>query len=233
MTLHIAANKGDFAKTVLMPGDPLRSKFIAGNFLEKAKMVNNVRGIHGYTGEYNGKRVSVMASGMGMPSMSIYAYELFTHFSVENIIRIGSAGALKDETPLRSVVISGESVTDSNIISRLGGQPFLPVPGDGELIERAALLAQSLGINAFKGTLYSSDLFYAEPGHNEMWAEKVTAVEMESAALYALARSLGKRALALCTVCDYALTGVGLTSVERETSLVEMIKLALELAAEI
>lgn len=230
MTAHIAANNGDFAKAVLLPGDPLRAKYIAENFLKNAKPVNNVRGICGYTGTYKSKRVSVMGSGMGMPSMSIYATELYRFFGVEIIIRTGSAGALSAGAALRDVIIAGETVTDSNIISRLGGQPYLPIPGDGGLIASAAGIAAKTGLKATVGTLYSSDVFYAPKGHNEAWTEKALAVEMEAAALYAIARAENKRALAICTISDNALTGEGLSAQDRQSSFNDMITLALEVA---
>lgn len=230
MTAHIAAEKGDFAKAVLMPGDPLRAKYIAEKFLDGAKLVNNVRGICGYTGSYKGTPVSVMGSGMGMPSMSIYATELFRFFGVETIIRTGSAGALTDKLALREVVIAGEAVTDSNIVSRLGGKPGFPVPADGVLVALAAEIAEDSGVKATKGTIYSSDVFYAPEGHNAEWSDVALAVEMEAAALYAIARNENKRALAICTISDNAITGNGLPAEEREQSFNEMINLALEVA---
>ena len=212
-----------------MPGDPLRAKYIAEKFLLNAALVNNVRGVCGYTGKYNGSRVSVMASGMGMPSMSIYAHELYAHFDVEAIIRTGSAGALSGAAQLRDVVIAEKAVTDSNIINSLGGQTLAPLAADNGLVCGALASADKLGIKAINGTLYSSDVFYAPKGHNEKWSEKAIAVEMEAAALYAVAAQHKKRALAICTISDNALTGDGLSAAERERSFDEMILIALNL----
>ena len=230
-TPHNAANPGDFAKTVLMPGDPLRSQFIAETFLESARLVNNVRGVQGYTGTYKGVPVSVMASGMGMPSMGIYSYELFHDYGVENILRIGSAGAISRKLKLRDVVAGQASCTDSNFARQYGlpGQ-FAPI-ADFKLLETAVAAAREIGVEMPVGSLLSSDVFYDASGSTMKWAEMgVLAVEMESAALYMTAAKLGKRALAICSISDSIVTGEALDADERQTSFTTMMKIALETA---
>ena len=227
-TPHNSANPGDFAKTVLMPGDPLRAKFIAQTFLEDARLVNNVRGIQGYTGTYKGVPVSVMASGMGMPSMGIYSY---SHCGVENILRIGSAGAISGKLKLRDVVAGQASFTDSNFARQYGlpGQ-FAPI-ADFKLLETAVAAAREIGVEMPVGSLLSSDVFYDASGSTMKWAEMgVLAVEMESAALYMTAAKLGKRALAICSISDSIVTGEALDADERQTSFTTMMKIALETA---
>ena len=230
-TPHNSAAKGDFAKTVLMPGDPLRSKFIADTFLEDAKLVNNVRGVQGYTGTYKGTPVSVMASGMGMPSMGIYSYELFSMYDVENIIRIGSAGAISSKLKLRDVIAGQGACTDSHFARQYGlpGQ-FAPI-ADFTLLEAAVSAARELGIEMPVGNLLSSDVFYDASNSTMKWAEMgVLAVEMESAALYMTAAKLGKRALAICSVSDSIVTGEALDAKERQTTFTAMMRVALETA---
>lgn len=230
-TPHIEAKLGDFARTVLMPGDPLRSKYIAETFLENAKLVNNVRGIQGYTGTYNGKPVSVMASGMGMPSMGIYSYELFNFYDVDNIIRVGSAGSISHKLQLRDIVLGMGACSNSNFDSqfRLSGT-FAPICSP-ELLLKAVEASKKLGTKTVIGNLYSHDNFYREyTDELEMWEKLgVLAIEMESAALYINAARAGKNALAICTVSDHLLTGEKLTSDERLYTFNEMIKLALEM----
>ena len=230
-TPHNSATKGDFAKTVLMPGDPLRAKFIADTFLENAKLVNNVRGVQGYTGTYKGVPVSVMASGMGMPSMGIYSYELFSEYGVENIIRIGSAGAINAKLKLKDVIAGQGSCTDSNFAHQYGlpGQ-FAPI-ADFSLLETAVSAARELGIEMPVGNLLSSDVFYDASHSTMQWAEMgVLAVEMESAALYMTAARLGKRALAICSISDSIVTGEALDAKERQTTFTAMMRIALETA---
>ena len=230
-TPHNSANPGDFAKTVLMPGDPLRAKFIADTFLENAKLVNNVRGIHGYTGTYKDVPVSVMASGMGMPSIGIYSYELYSHYGVENIIRIGSAGAISAKLKLRDVVAAQGACTNSNCAHQYGlpGQ-FAPI-ADYTLLETAVAAAREIGVEMPVGNLLSSDTFYDASNSSMKWAELgVLAVEMEAAALYMNAAKLGKRALAICSISDSIVTGEELDSSERQTSFTTMMKIALETA---
>ncbi len=231
MTPHIKAEKGDFAKTVLMPGDPKRAKFVAENFLRDAKLVNDVRGVQGYTGYYKDKRVSVMASGMGMPSIGIYSYELFKFFDVENIIRIGSAGAMNENVKVRDIVLAQGASTDSNY----GHQYALPGTYANvcnyELLESAVNTAREKGYNFHVGNVLSTDVFYSELDTLSLWGKMgVLAVEMEAAALYMNAARLNKRALAILTVSDHLKTGESLSSDEREKSFKEMMTLALEVA---
>ena len=231
-TPHINANNGDFAKTVLMPGDPLRAKFIAENFLENAVLVNNVRGIQGYTGMYKGTRVSVMASGMGIPSIGIYSYELFSFFDVNNIIRVGSAGALSHKLKLRDIVAGMGACTNSDFARQydLPGT-FAPVCSY-ELLKTAVTAAEALGTEMKVGNLVSSDTFYdARSDANERWRSMgVLAVEMEAAGLYMSAAKLGKRALALCTISDLPFTGEECTAEERQNTFTQMMKIALDTA---
>ncbi len=234
-TPHIAATqKNDFAKTVLMPGDPLRAKYIADNFLEKAVLVNNTRGVQGYTGYYNGKRVSVMASGMGMPSIGIYSYELFNFYDVETIIRVGSAGAISPELHLRDVVIAMGACTNGSYGKQfnLPGN-FAPV-ADYSVLSKAVASAEKLGIKPFVGNVFSSDTFYDDANSLASWQKMaVLAVEMEAAALYMNAARAGKKALCICTVSDCPLAGgEECTALEREQTFNNMIKIALETADE-
>lgn len=230
-TPHNSANPGDFAKTVLMPGDPLRAKFIADTFLDNARLVNNVRGIHGYTGAYKDVPVSVMASGMGMPSIGIYSYELFTQYGVDNIIRIGSAGAISAKLKLRDMVAGQGACTNSHFAHQYGlpGQ-FAPI-ADFTLLETAVACAREIGVEMPVGNLLSSDTFYDASQSTMKWAEMgVLAVEMEAAGLYMTAAKLGKRALALCSISDSIVTGEELDASERQTSFTTMMKIALETA---
>ena len=232
-TPHIKATSADFAKTVLMPGDPLRSKFVAETFLENAKLVNNVRGIQGYTGIYKGVPVSVMASGMGMPSIGIYSYELYNFFGVENIIRIGSAGGLADDVQLRDVVIGMGACTNSCYQEQYGlGGNYAPI-ADFELLRKAVEEAEKLGVRYKVGNLLSSDVFYnANPKFNDGWYKMgVLGVEMEAAALYMNAAAAGKKALAICTVSDHILRGEALDADARQTSFTDMMTIALNIAA--
>ena len=231
-TPHIAAAPSDFAETVLMPGDPLRSRFIAENFLEHARLVNNIRGVQGYTGIYRGCPVSVMASGMGMPSIGIYAYELYQVFGVENIIRIGSAGAIQQDIRVRDVILGMGAATDSAFASqyRLPGS-FAPI-ADYRLLCAAAEESRRVGANCHIGELLSSDCFYCDDETAvASWARMgVMAIEMEAAGLYLTAARCRKRALAICTVSDHLLTKEAMTAEERQTSLVQMIEIALRTA---
>lgn len=232
-TPHIAATEKDaFAKTVLMPGDPLRAKYIAENFLETPVLVNNTRGVQGYTGYYKGKRVSVMASGMGMPSIGIYSYELFNFYDVETIIRVGSAGAISPDLHLRDVVFGMGACTNSSYARQynLPGD-FAPV-ADYETLQNAVKAADMLGIKPFIGNLFSSDTFYDDASSLAEWQKMgVLAVEMECAALYMNAARAGKKALAICTISDCPLSGgEECTALEREQTFNKMIEIALEAA---
>ncbi len=232
-TPHISCEKGDFAKTVLMPGDPLRSKFIAETFLTDAKLVNNVRGVQGYTGYYNGKRVSVMASGMGQPAIGIYSYELYNFYDVESIIRVGSCGSLTAELKLRDILIAMGACSNTNFAMqyRLPGT-FCPIADFG-LVKRAAEECEKLGVNYRVGNIFSSDTFYDDADSGMEWTKMgVLGVEMESAALYCTAARAGKKALTICTVSDSFVSPELTTAEERQTSFTTMMKVALEIAQE-
>ncbi len=231
-TPHIAAKLGDFAKTVLMPGDPLRAKFIAETYLENAVLVNNVRGVHGYTGYYKGKRVSVMASGMGQPSIGIYSYELFNFYDVETIIRVGSCGSFSPELHARDIVVAMGACTNGNYASQynLPGT-FCPI-ADFEMVRRAAEACQKAGVNYRVGNILSSDMFYDDANSGMQWAKMgVLGVEMESAALYCNAARAGKKALCICTVSDsFVYPEENTTAEERQNSFTKMMEIALQIA---
>ena len=231
-TPHISAGKEDFAKTVLMPGDPLRSKFIAETYLENAELVNNVRGVQGYTGTYKGKKVSVMASGMGMPSIGIYSYELYNYYNVQNIIRIGSAGAIHPDLKLRDIVIGLGACTNSAYADqyKLPGT-FAPIAAF-DLVLKAHEAAKSMNLDVKIGNIYSSDTFYDDAMSLADWQKmNVLAVEMESAALYMNAARAGKNALCICTISDCPLTGgAECTAEERQLTFTKMMEIALEIA---
>ena len=220
LTPHITCSPGDFAKTVLMPGDPLRSKMIAETYLTDAELVNNTRGVQGYTGFYEGKRVSVMASGMGMPSMGIYSYELFNIFGVESIIRIGSAGAIDPDLKLFDIALGMGACTDSSYFTNFGIRGnFAPIA--------------DFGLNYKVGNLYSSDVFYGESGMAGTleWRKMgVLAVEMEAAALYMNALRAGKKALAICTISDIIGSPEATTAEQRQNAFHDMMKVALAIA---
>ena len=207
-TPHIAAKAGDFAETVLMPGDPLRAKFIAETFLTNPVLVNNVRGVQGYTGDYRGKRVSVMASGMGIPSIGIYSYELFNFYDVKNIIRVGTAGVIRPDLKVRDIVIGQGACTNSNFAEQF-----------------------DMGVEPVVGNLYSSDMFYDDSQGLSKWQKMgVLAVEMEAAALYMNAARAGKNALAICTISDNPFTGEATTAEERQQNFTKMMEIALTIA---
>ena len=231
-TPHIEAKMGDFAETVLMPGDPLRAKFIAENFLEGATLVNSVRGVNGYTGRYRGKPVSVMASGMGMPSMGIYSYELYAFYGVKNIIRVGTAGAMSRDVRVRDVVLGIGASTDSGYATQYGLPGTFAPTADFSLLRAAAEEAERMKLRYHVGQLLSSDAFYnANESATERWAAMgVLAVEMEAAALYMNAARVGGRALAICTISDHLLTGEATDSEQRRSSFTDMMELALSVA---
>ena len=230
-TPHIAAKAGDIAKTVLMPGDPLRSKFIAETFLENPVLVNNVRGVQGYTGTWKGVPVTVMASGMGIPSIGIYSWELYNFYDVDNIIRVGSAGAIQKELTLGDVVAGMGACTNSNYAAQYGlGGTFAPI-ADFALLSAAVQSAKELGVNMPVGNLYSSDTFYDASASSLKWAEMgVLAIEMEAAALYCNAAYTKKRGLSICSISDNIVTGEELSPEQRQTSFTAMMKIALETA---
>ncbi len=237
-TPHISAKPGDFGKTVLMPGDPLRAKFIAENFLENCVLVNNVRGVQGYTGTYKGVKVSVMASGMGMPALGIYSHELYNGYDVENIIRVGSAGAIQENIKLYDLVIAQGACTDSNFASQfhLPGT-FAPI-ASYELLSTAVEMAKANGAVYHVGNINSSDVFYGDhagvpEGLDSVYGLKkmgVLALEMEAAALYMNAARYGKRALCICTISDHVLTGEQTSSDERQNAFTTMMRVALDTA---
>ena len=227
-TPHIAANPGDFAQTVLMPGDPLRARHIAETYLTDPVLVNNVRGVQGYTGLYQGKRVSVMASGMGMPAIGIYSYELFHFFGVENIIRIGTAGSLSREIGLRGLCAAMSCFTNSTFGDQYGFSGKIPPTASYKLLRRADETAEKLGIPLHIGTFLSTDVFYECPLGPEAARMGAIACEMEAAALYVNAMQAGKHALCLCTISDNE--NGELAPEERQKSLTDMFRLALEIA---
>lgn len=231
-TPHINAKPEDFAKTVLMPGDPLRSAFVAKEFLEGAVLVNNVRGVQGYTGTYKGERVSVMASGMGIPSIGIYSHELYNFFGVENIIRIGSIGGLSEKVKLRDIIIGMSASTDSAFADQFGFPGRIAPTADWTILKTAVEEAERLGASYHVGNIVSADAFYNHtPNVNEKWREMgALGVEMEAAGLYLTATAAKKRALAICTVSDHIFTGESLPASERQTSFTEMMEIALNTA---
>lgn len=230
-TPHIEAKAGDFAETVLMPGDPLRARFIAENFLTDAKLVNNVRGIQGYTGTYKGKRVSVMASGMGMPSMAIYSYELFNFYDVKNIIRVGTAGVIDPSLEVRDVVIGMGACTNSNYAAQFDLPGTYAPICSYDLMKKAVEAAQRLGIEPKIGNIYSSDAFYDDGAGLSKWQKMgILATEMEAAALYMNAARAGKNALTICTISDNPFTGEATTPEERQKTFTAMMEIALEIA---
>ena len=223
-----------FGKTVLMPGDPLRAKYIAENFLESPILVNNVRSVYGYTGYYKGVKVSVMASGMGMPSIGIYSYELYKFFGVQNIVRIGSAGAISKNVNLRDIVAGMGACTNSNFASQYGLNGTIAPICDYNLLSMTKQVADKLNINMPIGNLYSSDTFYDDNNPAVEW-DKIgcLAVEMEAAALYMTAQRLNMRALAICTISDLVYPPFdSLPAEDREKSFTQMMKLSLDSAVE-
>lgn len=237
-TPHISAKPGDFGKTVLMPGDPLRAKFIAETFLENPVLVNNIRGVQGHTGTYKGVKVSVMASGMGMPAIGIYSHELYNGYGVENIIRVGSAGAIQENIDLYDLVLAQGACTDSNWAAQfhLPGT-FAPI-ADFQLLSEAVKAAENIGATYHVGNVNSSDVFYGDhvgvpEGLGSVYGLKkmgVMALEMEAAALYMNAARYGKRALCICTISDHVLKGTETTSQERQTAFTTMMRVALDVA---
>ncbi len=228
-TPHINAKFGEISKTVLMPGDPLRAKFIAENFLENAKCFNSVRNMLGYTGTYNGKEISVMGGGMGMPSMGIYSYELFKFYDVERIIRVGTAGAISDNVNLRDIVIGMGACTNSNFGLQYGlSGTFAPI-ASYDLISKAVKVANAKSIKSVVGNIFSSDIFYdADQESLAKWKSMgILAVEMEAAALYMNAAYLKKDALCVLTISDCPFRGLSLSSEARETSFTDMMHIAL------
>lgn len=233
-TPHNAAEKGDIAKTVFMPGDPLRAKFIAEQFLENAVCYNTIRGMYGYTGTYHGVPISVQGSGMGMPSIGIYSYELYHQYDVDRIIRIGTAGGVADHIHLRDVVLGQAACTDSNYAAQyhLPGT-YAPI-ASYSLLEAAVQAAKSLDIPVHVGNLLSTDIFYNEPSPLPQWAKMgVLATEMEAAALYMNAAAAEKQALCIVTVSDCPLRNEATTAEERQTTFTDMMQIALQVACQV
>ena len=231
MTPHIRAEKGDFAKTVLMPGDPLRAKFMAENFLEDVKLVTDVRNMLGFTGKYNGKEVSVMGSGMGMPSMGIYSYELINFYDVENIIRVGSCGAYGKDLDLYDVILAQGACTNSSYINSFNLNGIYSAISDFELLNEAFNVAKKLNIHTKVGNVLSSDVFYQSDMEDyKKWQSlNVLATEMETYALYLNAARYNANALSILTVSDLIGTDKETTAKEREVAFTNMMKIALEL----
>ncbi len=231
MSIHIGADNGEIAETVLLPGDPLRAKYAAEKYLENVKQYNNVRGMLGFTGTYKGKKISVQGSGMGIPSISIYAHELINDYGVKNLVRIGSCGAMQDSIALRDVIFALSASTDSSTNKlRFKGMDYAPTV-DFDLLSKAAAAAEKQDMAYSAGAILSTDLFYGdEPEEWKLWAAYgVLAVEMETAALYTIAAKFGVRALTILTVSDHLKTKEMLTAQERETSFNNMITIALEM----
>lgn len=231
-TPHIAAAPGEIAERILLPGDPLRAKFIAEHFLEGAQEYTSIRNILGYTGTYRGTRVSVQGTGMGMPSISIYANELMEHYGVQTLIRVGTCGGMHERVKLRDVLIAQGATTDSSMIRNIFGGSINYAPlADYDLLAAAVASAKKLSLPVRVGNVISVDRFYDEEIDNEKLRKYgVLAVEMEAAALYTLAAKFGRRALALFTVSDHLVTGERCTAEERQTTFEDMIRIALETA---
>ena len=230
-TPHINAPAGAFADTVLMPGDPKRSRMIADQFLENPVLVNDVRGVQGYTGTWKGKRVSVMASGMGAPSIGIYSYELFNFYGVKNIIRLGSAGSMREDIKVRDIVIAMSAYNHSSYLKQFGFTGDNAPCADYELLSKAMETAKAMGLRAHCGAVFTSEAFYGESSDvAALRAQHVMAVEMEAAALYLNAALAGKKALTICTISDNTITGEELSAEDRQNSFLDMIRLGLEIA---
>lgn len=231
-TPHIQPNGAKIAKTVLMPGDPLRAKYIADNYLENVEQFNEVRNMFGYTGTYKGKTVSVMGSGMGVPSIGIYSYELYNFFDVETIIRIGSCGALQENVNLYDVIIAQGASTNSSYVEQYNIPGHFAPLADFYLILKAKQKADEIGANTHVGNILSSDTFYnADSTFNEKWQRMgILGIEMESAALYLNATYANKKALGIFTVSDHILRDEATTAEERQNSFTQMMEIALEIA---
>lgn len=231
-TPHISAAQGDFAKTVLMPGDPLRAKFIVENFLDDARLVTSVRNMLGYTGTYKGKKISVMGHGMGVPSIGLYTYELYNFYGVESIIRIGSAGGIGDDVKVRDVVIAMGASTNSHFADQYRFPGQLCATADYAMLRDAVAAAEKLGVRADVGQVFTADQFYNDnPEAGETYRKfGILAVEMETAGLYWTAQRLGKKALSILTISDHIFTGEALSAEERQDSFHEMMEIALETA---
>lgn len=232
MSFHIKTEKGRVAETVLMPGDPLRAKYIAENFLENPECYNEVRGMYGYTGTYKGKRISVQGSGMGIPSFSIYAHELINDYGAKRLIRVGSCGGMQENVKIRDIIIAMAATTDSGTIKNYFGNIAFAPTADYALLEKAVEVSKSSGVNYHVGNVFSADLFYnyKEGAIKPLFEYGVLAVEMEVAALYTIAAKHGVQGLGIMTVSDHLLTGEATSPEERETTFNDMIRIALDTA---
>ncbi|KGR89585.1 purine nucleoside phosphorylase DeoD-type [Ureibacillus massiliensis 4400831 = CIP 108448 = CCUG 49529] len=231
MSIHINAKQGDIAEIILLPGDPLRAKYIAENFLENVTCYNEVRNMFGFTGTYKGKRVSVQGTGMGVPSISIYTTELMQEYGVQKLIRVGTCGAIQKDVKVRDVILAQAASTDSKMNEIIfNGIDYAPT-ADFDLLLKAYNAGVTAGLNLKVGNIFTADMFYSEENQNEKLARYgVLAVEMESAALYTLAAKFGRQALSVLTVSDHILTGEATTSEERQSTFNDMIVVALEAA---
>ncbi|MCE4047331.1 MULTISPECIES: purine-nucleoside phosphorylase [Bacillaceae] len=231
MSVHIGAKENEIAETVLLPGDPLRAKYIAENFLENAVCYNEVRNMFGYTGTYKGKRISVQGTGMGAPSIAIYVNELMTSYNVQNLIRVGTCGAIQQDVKVRDVILAMSASTDSQM-NRItfGGVDYAPT-ANFDLLKKAYDAGIEKGLSLKVGNVFTADMFYNDNSELEKWAKyQILAIEMESAALYTLAAKFNRKALSVLTVSDHVLTGEETTASERQTTFNEMIEVSLEAA---
>jgi purine-nucleoside phosphorylase len=231
MSIHINAKKGDIADTILLPGDPLRAKYIAETFLEDVTQYNEVRNMFGYTGTYKGKRISVQGTGMGVPSISIYVTELMQEYDVQKLIRVGTCGAIQKDVHVRDVILAQSASTDSKMNEIIfNGISYAPT-ADFDLLLKSYNAGIKKGLDLKVGNVFTEDVFYNEYAQHEKWAQYgVLAVEMEAAALYTLAAKFGRQALAILTVSDHILTGEATSAEERQTTFNDMIEVALEAA---
>jgi purine-nucleoside phosphorylase len=228
-TPHIEAKQGDIAETILLPGDPLRAKYIAETFLENPVCYNEVRNMLGYTGTYKGKRISVQGTGMGIPSISIYATELMKEYNVQNLVRVGTCGAIQKDVKIRDVILSMSASTDSQTNKKVFGNMDYAPTANFELLKKAYDAGVEKGLQLKVGNVFSADIFYDDYAEHEKWAQYgILAVEMEAAALYTLAAKYGRKALAILTVSDHILTGEATSPEERQTTFNQMIEVALE-----
>ncbi|XKE93333.1 purine-nucleoside phosphorylase [Metaplanococcus flavidus] len=231
MSVHINAKKGDIADTILLPGDPLRAKYIAETFLEDVTLYNEVRNMFGYTGTYKGKRISVQGTGMGVPSISIYTTELMNEYDVKKLIRVGTCGSIHKDVKVRDVILAQSASTDSNMNSIIFGNVSYAPTADFNLLLRAYNAGVEKGLNLRVGNVFTEDVFYNDHAEHEKWAQYgVLALEMESSALYTLAAKFGAQALSILTVSDHLLTGEVTSAEERQTTFNDMIVVALEAA---
>ncbi|PLR98864.1 purine-nucleoside phosphorylase [Bacillus sp. T33-2] len=234
MSIHIGAKENEIAETVLLPGDPLRAKYIAETFLENAQCYNEVRNMFGYTGTYKGKRVSVQGTGMGVPSISIYINELMQSYNVQNLVRVGTCGALQKDVRVRDVILAMSASTDSQM-NRItfGGVDYAPT-ANFDLLLKAYNAGVEKGLNLKVGNVFTADMFYNDNAEHEKWANhQILAIEMETAALYTLAAKFDRKALSVLTVSDHLLTGEETTAEERQTTFNDMIEVALEAVIQI